>query len=140
MCTVQWFSVFSELFNHHCHLISECVHPPKKPSTSQQLLVILPPEFLNFWQALLYFPLLGVCLRIYFQGFWESHMNRLRLYVVFCIKFQGLSIMSPNPRYVALCVSNSVFATSDAGMQPIFFSQFLVSVELDHFRALGCCE
>lgn len=67
-------------------------------------------------------------------------MNRLRLYVVFCIKFQGLSIMSPNPRYVALCVRNSVFATADAGMQPIFFSQFLVSVELDHFRALGCCE
>lgn len=67
-------------------------------------------------------------------------MNRLRLYVVFCIKFHGLSIMSPNPSYVALCVSNSVFATADAGMQPIFFIQFLVSVELDHLQAFRYCN
>lgn len=67
-------------------------------------------------------------------------MNRLRLYEVFCIKFHGLSIMSPNPRYLALCISNSVFATVDAGMQPIFFNQFSVSVELDHLQAFGCCE
>ena len=79
-CKIQWFLVCSnKSCSYHHYPIAECFHHPKRN-------ILICPSLLSFWQLLIYFLSLWMCL------FWAFYINGIK-YVIFFVWFLSLSIL-----------------------------------------------